>query len=243
MSDSKTNAATDEIDQIMSEIEELQQEMAGGEPAQPASLRVIEGGANGAPAEDAPPAEDLMAEFAAGNNGGEASLEGTLSELGDGGPATGNSLLDQMDSAEAETPTDAEADLSTIESEVEAAAQQAQAMIQSTVDEVMETSVDQLPEKETEVSVADFRAAAAEVEAEMKEQLEETPMAKKPAHSTDSGTMEMTLQGTTSLRIRYQFDGQEVVVGFHDQALHVQLSDGTEFKIPVSRRTGLREAA
>ena len=36
-----------------------------------------------------------------------------------------------------------------------------------------------------------------------------------------------------TLKLKYECDGQEVSVGFSDNALMVQLADGTEFKIPA----------
>lgn len=62
----------------------------------------------------------------------------------------------------------------------------------------------------------------------------------------NSGTLSMTLQGNMTLRLRYEFGGEEVVIAFADSMLHVQLNDGTEFKIPVHKNAGAfsdREAA
>jgi hypothetical protein len=53
---------------------------------------------------------------------------------------------------------------------------------------------------------------------------------------TVPGVVTMTLSGDMTLKLRYEFEGQEVSVGFEDHCLKVQLTDGTEFKIPVSRK-------
>jgi hypothetical protein len=59
---------------------------------------------------------------------------------------------------------------------------------------------------------------------------------------TQHPTVSVKLTGDMVLRLSYEFEGQEVVVGFVDGALRVELSDGTEFKIPV-RRAQVRKVA
>jgi hypothetical protein len=49
------------------------------------------------------------------------------------------------------------------------------------------------------------------------------------------GSLTMTLTGNMTLKLKYEFEGQEVTISFADQALRVQMTDGTEFKVPVSR--------
>ncbi|MCM2279526.1 MAG: hypothetical protein NDJ89_15730 [Oligoflexia bacterium] len=61
--------------------------------------------------------------------------------------------------------------------------------------------------------------------------------------STEEGTLTMTLTGNMTLRLKYEFEGQEVTVGFQDGSLRVQLADGTEFKVPVGRARALRRVA
>ncbi|MDR3608711.1 MAG: hypothetical protein P4M08_15210 [Oligoflexia bacterium] len=59
----------------------------------------------------------------------------------------------------------------------------------------------------------------------------------KPVQASSSpGTLSMTLSGSMTLKLKYEFDGQEVTVGFADQFLQIALADGTEFKIPVGSR-------
>ncbi|MGK5087409.1 hypothetical protein WDW86_07605 [Bdellovibrionota bacterium FG-2] len=53
---------------------------------------------------------------------------------------------------------------------------------------------------------------------------------------SDEGTLSMKLTGNMTLRLQYECFGQEITVSFSGQVFHVQLSDGTEFKIPVARR-------
>ncbi len=59
----------------------------------------------------------------------------------------------------------------------------------------------------------------------------------------DEGCLTMTLSGQMRLKLRYEFAGQDITVGFNDGALHVELSDGTEFKIPVHRGASRKQAA
>lgn len=53
--------------------------------------------------------------------------------------------------------------------------------------------------------------------------------------SGNDGTLSLTLTGNMALKLKYEFEGQEVTISFVDQALRVQMTDGTEFKVPVIR--------
>jgi hypothetical protein len=60
-------------------------------------------------------------------------------------------------------------------------------------------------------------------------------------HDEQNGTdgmLTMTLRGNMTLKLQYEMDGQCVSVGFSDQALRVELADGTEFKIPMRSSRG-----
>ncbi|MBL7713999.1 MAG: hypothetical protein JNL01_00940 [Bdellovibrionales bacterium] len=59
--------------------------------------------------------------------------------------------------------------------------------------------------------------------------------------STD-GTLTMSVAGSMQLKLKYEFDGQEVTLSFSDGALKICLIDGTEFKVPVGRARNLRAA-
>jgi hypothetical protein len=72
--------------------------------------------------------------------------------------------------------------------------------------------------------------------------MSETPQRRTRLESVPSadgatGSVSIKLAGTMTLKLSYEFEGQEVTVGFVDGALRVELSDGTEFKIPVRRKT------
>jgi hypothetical protein len=49
------------------------------------------------------------------------------------------------------------------------------------------------------------------------------------------GSLSLTLSGSMTLRLKYEYNGQDVTIRFVDHCLRVELSDGTEFKIPVAR--------
>ena len=53
---------------------------------------------------------------------------------------------------------------------------------------------------------------------------------------SEDGSLTLSLKGRMTLKLKYECDGQEIVVGFSDGCLKVQLADGTEFKVPVSRQ-------
>ena len=52
-------------------------------------------------------------------------------------------------------------------------------------------------------------------------------------NDSENGQLSMTLQGSMTLKLKYELEGQEVSVQFSDQTLRVTLADGTEFKIPM----------
>lgn len=56
------------------------------------------------------------------------------------------------------------------------------------------------------------------------------------------GTLTMSVAGSMQLKLKYEFDGQEVTLSFSDGALKISLVDGTEFKVPVGRARNLRAA-
>ena len=197
----------EEIEQIMSEIEELQAEMAETVTTMVAKpkLKVVpqsvsEEVENGeevekvgeeneaeSQAEDPQVDDDILKEFQS-EGSSEVSMEETLANLRD-------------DEAEPHGPT-----------------------ILDTVDEIVGE------ENFEEQVVSDH------------EQDEETMAKNQNSQSSEDGTLSMTLTGNMTLKLKYEFDGQEVTVGFSDHSLQVMLADGTEFKIPV-RRQNVRKAA
>jgi hypothetical protein len=58
--------------------------------------------------------------------------------------------------------------------------------------------------------------------------------------AADEGSLTMSIRGNMTLKLKYECDGCEVMVGVQGNALVVQLADGTEFKIPVRGRGSSR---
>ena len=59
----------------------------------------------------------------------------------------------------------------------------------------------------------------------------------------EEGALTMQLTGEMNLKLKYEFDGQEVTIGFVDHQLRVTLSDGTEFRVPLNRASRHLKAA
>jgi hypothetical protein len=79
---------------------------------------------------------------------------------------------------------------------------------------------------------------------EVIDRIEETDMAiQTQKNSAEEGCLTMTLSGSMTLRLQYEYADQAITIGFVDQMLRVELSDGTEFKIPVHQSTHSRKAA
>lgn len=53
-----------------------------------------------------------------------------------------------------------------------------------------------------------------------------------PATSAEPGCLKMTLSGNMTLKLQYEFAGQEVMISFIDDCLKVETHGGAEFKIP-----------
>ena len=71
---------------------------------------------------------------------------------------------------------------------------------------------------------------------------------KEMAHTTatnnsNEGSLTMTLNGSMTLKLQYEVEGQMVAVSFVDQTLVVKLADGAEFKIPLHRGNTAKKAA
>ena len=218
----------DEIDEIMNEIQNLQQGVNAAvntKPEEKPKLRAVP------PVAEQPTEPALLTtveEFR--GSGDDASLEETLGAMK--GETSGQGLLDQEDAAVEAAATAAESAAAENDvQEAEAEMQEEEAQVQEeeqTVEEV-EEALEELPEEE--------------VIEEQEEQEEEAPESimdrigeKITSAQTSDGTLSMTLSGTMTLKLKYEYEGQEVTIGFADNALKVYLSDGTEFKIPIGRK-------
>lgn len=64
-------------------------------------------------------------------------------------------------------------------------------------------------------------------------QREKKQTRENPMQDHDEGSLTMSVNGTMTLKLKYEFEGHEVTIRFADHCLKVELADGTEFKIPV----------
>ena len=221
----------DEIDQIMNEIEELQQSMATAQ-AQPApsgnsSASPLDSEtkvAQTAVLQSAPEvANDAMAEFSSGRT--ETSLEDALGDLKDDEPA-GPNLIDKAIEAEA-TAIEASAVGEVANAGANGTEQNIDETISEIIDESVDESIDETIEEPLQMHELTKRRASGN---------------SNPSAATQVPTLNVQLSGDMKLKLIYEFEGQDVIVSFSDGALKVELSDGTEFKIPV-RRNPLKKTA
>jgi hypothetical protein len=96
----------------------------------------------------------------------------------------------------------------------------------------MEETLAELKSEDTGSSLLD---EATEIQDDQETEMAEIPMSNTGGNSGNDGTLSMTLTGNMTLKLKYEFEGQEVTISFADQALRVQMTDGTEFKVPVAR--------
>jgi len=236
----------DEIEEIMSEIKTLQQGLADAPKIKatlPAKqpLRAVQSppptaaapkAAKPAPApapaakalNAAPPVAeesvDLKMEDFRGTSD-DASMEDTLGSMKD--EPTGPSLLDSaMTSPDGEV-MDSEPGMDTLmATEGETQPEAVESVETPTVPEAADEDED---EKLLQEIVETVHESFGEEE--------ESMSTKNTGMNAGDGCLSMTVTGNMTLKLKYDFNGQEVTIGFDDQALKVQLADGTEFKIPV----------
>jgi hypothetical protein len=66
--------------------------------------------------------------------------------------------------------------------------------------------------------------------------------ASQKENSNSVNSLSMTVTGQMSLKLNFDYEGQEVLVHFNTDVIHIQFSDGTEFKIPVKRNQSKKAA-
>jgi hypothetical protein len=103
-------------------------------------------------------------------------------------------------------------------------------------DASMEETLAAMKAEETGHGLLD-EPATAEQESQFSDERteEEFEMKKNGTAEAGEGCMSMSLQGSMTMKMKYEYEGQEVAISFVDGCLCVELSDGTEFKIPVAR--------
>jgi len=59
----------------------------------------------------------------------------------------------------------------------------------------------------------------------------------------EGGHLSMRLSGEVGLNLVYECSGQEIQISFREQCLYVELQDGSEFKIPLNKKSTIKLAA
>lgn len=225
---SNTGSGGDEIDEIMNEIEELQKSMSASQVT---------------PAAPSAPEVNVMEEFKGGSD--DVSMEETLANLKDDEPS-GPNLIDQAMEAEAAASQAPDEEVSSpeleevlkeVQSEAEEAAEEDE-LLEEAEAEALDNAVAEAEEAALLAAESEDQDSPVSEEVEKVVEKEEVPMSEAPRRGrTQSGqpTVSVKLTGDMLLRLSYEFEGQEVLVSFADGSLRVELSDGTEFKIPVRR--------
>lgn len=228
MSVNADNIAQDEIDKIMSEIESLQKEMstldvqqqtvASAPTPAPTPASVPEPVATPVPAPAATPVA-------------AAAPSPAPNPLAPVAPAAEDALSDFRGGSE---DAGLEATLGELKGGDDVG------MLGQMMAETMAETPQAAPQNAT--------SAISKVEEEIPQAEKEFFMAAnesdKKSGSGEEGSLTMTLKGSMTLKLKYECGDQEVSIGFVDDALHIGLADGTEFKIPVGRaKAKLRRVA
>jgi len=205
---------SDDIANIMNEIETLQQSMNDASSQGAASADPTSG-------TDPNALDDIIG--GGGGGGGEASLEETMASIK--GDPSQKTLFDEEEAAVAAEASEASPEMTEEELEREIEAQVAEASKTVSADPA-----------EAEIM--------AEIERETAKVVPMPTRSKNHSHGQAQGQAEgqsqgqaMTLRVSGSMRVDLAFDaeGQEVRVCVEQNSLHITLSDGLEFKIPLNR--------
>lgn len=217
MSNAMNDASTekDELEKIMSEIEELQHEM---EVTSTVSASVTTTAAPVGPA----PSSSIHSPSSIPTGSLSGEIAEVLTEVSD------EDILKEIQASAQIDDSDMEATLSQLKGDDSGAG-----LLDSTVDSALDRAVASTAastidnEKETTTEGAG--------EMSMSNQSNSGGNSGTNSSGNSDGSLTLTLTGNMTLKLKYEFEGQEVMVSFADQALSVKMSDGTEFKVPVAR--------
>lgn len=229
MTSKKTQPQTPEaqlenLDQILSEIDDLQAEIQA-ETAPPAPVDEATTKPSHLQVVPSPTEETAgTAERAA-----EAALEGTETDI-----------LEEFRAGADERAGNLESTLADLSDEAPSGGGMLDQLLADEVSASLEREhLASLGETETETAIETVTESAPSTPALPKRRETETAM----KDQNDEGSLTMTLKGNVTLKLQYEFEGQEVTVGFEGGFLKVVLADGTEFKVPVARARSARKAA
>jgi hypothetical protein len=230
----------DDIDKLMSEIESLQSTMAAPAPvasvappvvaAQPVAQAVV-----------APPTSPVAVvtpsvEVATPVMGSATSQEVLSVTPAEKTPAE----LSEMEADDIIAAANAALAKFQEEEKIESVAEAAPLLqvVPQVVDEELVEELVQEDHHELEASIEETLVGLKEEESNV------TPIAVKKqtdfeeeSTASEEGCLSMTLSGQMTLKLKYSFEGQEVSIRFVDHCLKIELKDGTEFKVPIQRKS------
>ncbi len=222
--------AGDEIEDIMKEINEIQKDLVSN--SKKPDLKIVE----------KPAAVEEMSLNDFRGSSDEPGMEEMLGEIKDESPpdaeltAGGDveTVVDEAVENDEEEDDDDDDDDDAVETESEEQAEMnAAAEMEASTGEPGDELDQMLEEAEAEAAAANKQQAKTPGKGFAK------PMvAEEGEYDTEESALSMTLSGQMKLNLKYAFSGQEVTIRFEDGALKVELSDGTEFKVPVAARRG-----
>jgi hypothetical protein len=237
MNDASTEK--DELEKIMSEIEELQHEMEVTPPAALMTTALTK-------ATTAATAQSTDSPYSLGDSIAEPKAEPTVFPVLESTPsgAFASEITEMLtEASEEDILKEIQASAQIDDSDMEATLSQLKgddsvnglldAAVDSALDRAITTTAEAEFENDTEIETAVAAAEGTSFEGGLDE-AEEMSMSNNTGGNSD-GSLTMTLTGNMTLKLKYEFEGQEVTVSFADQALSVKMTDGTEFKVPVSR--------
>ncbi len=203
-----------------------------------------EGEAEGGDAEEVPLSDDdesLMKEFHAAFQESDVSedqvgMEDTLADVPvDAADDLGKSLLDQTFEHHEEMTVMAEK--TTLRSVPAAEAMTPHPTIREAT---VPTAAVTVTPAVTTAPLAKTALAAKPALHEVETPMPALPPARPAKHAATAqeatpGSLFLTLSGNMTLKLKYEFEGQEVTIGFAENCLKIELADGTELKVPVGK--------
>ncbi|MBY0471744.1 hypothetical protein K2X30_11310 [bacterium] len=224
----------DEIEQIMSEIESLQKDMAEASSVESTPSVVSTSRATPA-AEETPEVPEVDASIQA-LTGDDTESEPIFAVGGSDTPSNGSASSDEVPLEETLGSMKAEESETSIFDDEEDTSQAPAAHVGDHISEEEEQLIREINEKvqmDSPVSPARKMPSSMEMDSDR---------VTAPNGSGGTGALTLSLVGNMNLKLKYESEGHEVLISFADEALRVQLEDGTEFKIPMGRRARNRVA-
>jgi hypothetical protein len=207
--------AQDEIDQILNEVEELRKELDASDATTAKPVALIQ--APAVPSGVEPRLEDLLK--TGSDSQPEESADDLMKEF--------HSHLKSSDSSMEETLASVKVD-----SSVKTILDESDSDSQTDMGEIP----DERPEFDDGSENSEYREnnviALHDKVVHEKMAQQSSGNSFKPVESAEPGCLKMTLSGNMTLKLQYEYAGQEVSISFIDDCLKVETHGGAEFKIP-----------